>query len=191
MKSTIAVAALDEAGERLEYFHNGGCHTLAGDDYRATLRTDDAFAEALPLYTELVRFDAGPRLRGAALRLAARERLAGHLRRRPQTNPFTRLAVGWMRRRRPRRPVAGRRRTCASSPPPGWPVLPRNSPPPTSSGCSPTRAVRRPRRLTTVAEGCKVLAFRIARGRPFDAAACLAPVAAAWEVALDDLHDRV
>lgn len=191
VKSTIAVAALDEAGERLEYFHNGGCHTLAGDDYRATLRTDDAFAEALPLYTELVRFDAGPRLRGAALRLAARERLAGHLRRRPQTNPFTRLA-DWLDATPPPETAGG-----------GSPAHLRIFATARMAGAAAELAAAHviwlladeggpaAARLTTVAEGCKVLAFRIARGRPFDAAACLAPVAAAWEVALDDLHDRV
>ena len=47
----------------------------------------------LPPYTELVRFDAGPRLRGDELRAAARELLRGHLARRPATNPFERFGA--------------------------------------------------------------------------------------------------
>ncbi|MGZ4276217.1 MAG: DUF1839 family protein, partial [Solirubrobacteraceae bacterium] len=47
--------------------------------------------EVLPPYTELVRFDAGPRLAGAECKDAARALLGGHLRRRPATNPFARF----------------------------------------------------------------------------------------------------
>jgi hypothetical protein len=47
----------------------------------------------LPPYTEIVRFDSGPRLRDAELRAAALDCLRAHLERRPQANPFTAFAA--------------------------------------------------------------------------------------------------
>jgi hypothetical protein len=92
VKSSVAVEAIDLAGERMRYFHNTGLHELAGEDYRGVFRLGRAFSEdVLPPYTELVRFDAGPRLEGPELRAAARELLAGHLARVPASNPFTRF----------------------------------------------------------------------------------------------------
>jgi hypothetical protein len=86
VKTTVIAAAIDRDGERLRYFHNASLHELSGEDYR------EAFAPgALPPYTELVRFDAGPVLSGPALRDAARERLAFHLAHRPSSNPFARF----------------------------------------------------------------------------------------------------
>jgi hypothetical protein len=86
VKTTVIAAAIDPDGEVLRYFHNAGLHELSGEDYREVFTPG-----VLPPYTELVRFDAGPRLAGDALRDAARGRLAFHLSRRPRSNPFERF----------------------------------------------------------------------------------------------------
>jgi hypothetical protein len=93
VKSSIAIEALDAAGERLRYFHGLGYYELSGEDYRGLFRLGRAFSEdVLPPYAELVRFDAGPRLEGERLRSAAREMLRRQLARRPERNPW--LAFG-------------------------------------------------------------------------------------------------
>ncbi|MCW3015013.1 MAG: hypothetical protein JWO02_2105 [Solirubrobacterales bacterium] len=92
VKTSIAVAAIDPAHRRLEYFHNTGRHELEGADYDGLFRTAGAPGEVLPPYTELVRFDAGERLAGERLLAGARQQLENHLRRRPRTNPFMRFA---------------------------------------------------------------------------------------------------
>ncbi|MDX6224047.1 MAG: hypothetical protein QOE64_423 [Frankiales bacterium] len=83
VKTSIALEAIDDAAERLHYFHAGGLYALSGEDFRGALRVAVG-PEVLPPYTELVRFDAGTRLLGAELRAAARDRLQGHLSRRPK-----------------------------------------------------------------------------------------------------------
>jgi hypothetical protein len=93
VKSSIAIEAIDAAGERLRYFHGPGYYELSGDDYRGVFRLGRAFSDdVLPPYTEVVRFDAGPRLKGGDLRRAAYEMLGRQLRLRPQRNPW--LAFG-------------------------------------------------------------------------------------------------
>jgi hypothetical protein len=88
VKTSIAAAAIDREAQWLAYFHNAGRHELRGEDYRGLFA-----AGGLPPYVELVRFDAGPRLEGDALRAAARAVTAHHLARRPATNPFTRFGA--------------------------------------------------------------------------------------------------
>lgn len=88
VKSTVAVEAIDRAGERLLYYHNLGLHELSGDDYCGIFGLDRRAPEMLPPYIELARFDVGEPLRGEALRHAALERLSFHLQRRPAVNPF-------------------------------------------------------------------------------------------------------
>jgi hypothetical protein len=88
VKTTVIAEAIDREASVFRYFHNAGLHELAGEDYRAIFAPG-----ALPPYTELVRFDAGPRLEGAELQAGARERLALHLARRPRTNPFERFGA--------------------------------------------------------------------------------------------------
>lgn len=85
VKTSIAVADLDEVAQRLVYFHNGGLYELTGEDFTNTLSEE---SPGLPPYVELVRFDAGPGLAGMDLHAAARELLPLHLSRRPGTNPF-------------------------------------------------------------------------------------------------------
>jgi len=73
VKSSVVVEGIDPAGERLRYFHGTGLYELSGEDYRGVFRLEQTFSEdVLPPYTELVRFDAGPSLRGAELREALR-----------------------------------------------------------------------------------------------------------------------
>jgi hypothetical protein len=92
VKSSAIPEAIDPEREFLRYFHNAGLYELEGDDYRAVFRLAGEWsADVLPPYTELVRFDRGPRLQGAELRDAARDLLARHLRMRPRSNPFERF----------------------------------------------------------------------------------------------------
>ena len=94
VKTSVIAEAIDHDAERLVYFHNTSLHALDGEDYRGVFRLGREFSpDVLPPYTELVRFDDGPRLRGDELRAAARELLHGHLARRPQTNPFERFGA--------------------------------------------------------------------------------------------------
>jgi hypothetical protein len=88
VKTTVIAEAIDREAEVFRYFHNAGLYELGGEDYRRIFERG-----ALPPYTEVVRFDAGERLRGDALRAAARERLAWHLARRPRSNPFERFGL--------------------------------------------------------------------------------------------------
>jgi hypothetical protein len=89
VKSSIAIEAIDPERERLRYFHGPGFYELFGDDYRGIFRLGRVFSEnVLPPYTELVRFDVGPRLEGEELRRAAFEMLGRQLRRRPARNPW-------------------------------------------------------------------------------------------------------
>jgi hypothetical protein len=88
-KSSIAIEAIDTAGERLHYFHGAGYYALAGEDFRGVFRLGRPFSEdVLPPYAELVRFDAGPRLDGDDLRRGALDMLRHHLARRPRRNPW-------------------------------------------------------------------------------------------------------
>lgn len=82
VKTAIAVEALDAS--QLVYWHNAGLHRLTGDDLAHVL-----VPAPLPGYTEVVRFDAGPRLEGADLRACATELLRDNVLRRPATNPYS------------------------------------------------------------------------------------------------------
>ena len=86
VKTSIIPETIDAEAELLRYFHNAGFYELSGEDFRGVLRV-----EGLPPYTELVRFDGGPRLEGEELREASRELLQQHLERRPAANPFERF----------------------------------------------------------------------------------------------------
>ncbi len=92
VKTSVVAEAIDPEGERLRYFHATGLHELSGDDYRGALRSDAPPApDVMPPYTELVRFDAGTRLRARELRDASLQLFRRHLERRPATNPFVRF----------------------------------------------------------------------------------------------------
>jgi hypothetical protein len=189
VKTSVAVEAIDREGERLRYFHNAGLHELAGDDYRGVF----ARGEGLPPYTELVRFDAGPRLEGEELRAAARASFARHLARRPQSNPFDRFGEA-LARALPElldgdaqryhdyafatvRMAGAAFELCGAAA--AWLYGAR-------AGAA-TAATGR------IVDGCKVLSFRLARRRAFDPEPLVADLAAAWDdaqAALDDLAAR-
>jgi hypothetical protein len=94
VKTTIVPEAIDRGAQVLRYFHNAGLYELSGEDYRGIFRLDGPVnPEILPPYTELVRFDAGARLSGDALRSEARVLLGRHLALRPASNPFVRFGA--------------------------------------------------------------------------------------------------
>jgi hypothetical protein len=191
VKSSVVMEAIDREGERLRYFHNASLYELEGEDYRGVFRLGDGWSpDVLPPYTELVRFDAGPRLEGDALRAAARELLAHHLARRPQTNPFVRFGAA-LGRDLPGllesdaahyhayafatvRMAGSAFEVCASSL--RW-LLGDQAWPASDA-------------FLRVVDGCKVLSFKLARRRPFDPEPAVAELAAAWDegqAALDAL----
>ena len=93
VKSSVVIESIDIGGERLRYFHGPGYYELEGEDYRGVFRLGREFSDdVLPPYTELVRFDAGPRRQGDELRAVALDLLRAHLERRPRSNPFERFA---------------------------------------------------------------------------------------------------
>jgi hypothetical protein len=185
VKSSVALEGIDPAGERLRYFHGTGLYELAGEDYRGVFRLGGDFSEdVLPPYTELVRFDAGPCLRGAELHDAARTLLRGHLARRPASNPFARFAIQ-LERDLPRllegdasdyhayafatvRMVGSAFEVASSQA--EW--LLGDAAGPASQA------------LQRIVEGCKVLSFRLARRRAFEPESALSALAAAWDEAM-------
>jgi hypothetical protein len=188
VKTSVAVEAIDRERERLRYFHNASLYELEGEDFRG------AFApQPLPPYTELVRFDAGPRLQGEELRQAGRELLRKHLRRRPQSNPFTRFGAALGRdlpdllegdqQRYHEYTFANVRMAgaafelCASAV--RW--------------LHGEDAWRASDALQRIVDGCKVLSFKLARRRAFDPEPLVADLAAAWDdaqAALDAVAAR-
>ncbi len=192
VKTSVAPEAIDLAGERLRYFHNGGLHELGEEDYRGALRLDPRPAPGvLPPYIDLVRFDAGPRLAGEELRAAALPVLRHHLARRPADNPFTRFgqqlgadlpgllqgtaesyhAYAFANVR-----MAGSAFEIAAAHV-DW-LLGRSG-----ASCAGT--------LREIVDGCKVLSFRLARRRAFDPAPTLDVLALAWERGLGELDKLV
>lgn len=92
-KTTIVLAALDEAGRRARYFHNAGYFELEGEDFdrlfRLGLPHDPAF---MPFYAERIRIERRRSASPAVLAAQALELLRGHLAWRPVGNPFSRFA---------------------------------------------------------------------------------------------------
>jgi hypothetical protein len=192
VKSSVVLEGIDPTGERLRYFHGTGLYELSGEDYRGVFRLGRAFSEdVLPPYTELVRFDAGPRLRGAELREAARTLLRRHLAHRPASNPFVRFAAQ-LERDLPRlldgdasdyhayafatvRMVGSAFEVAASQA--EWLLGDAAGPA--------SQALRR------IVEGCKVLSFRLARRRQFEPESVLSAAAAAWDQAMELLDATI
>ncbi len=192
VKTSVAIEAIDRAGERLRYFHAATLCELSGEDYRGVFRIGRAYSDdVLPPYTELVRFDAGPRLQSAELRDAARTLLRGHLERRPTTNPFERFGVQ-LRRELPRlldgdasdyHAYAFATVRMAGS---AFEVAASHADWLLRDGAGPAcEALRR------IVEGCKVLSFRLARRRAFEPEELLASLAEAWEEAMARLDEAV
>jgi hypothetical protein len=191
VKSSVVIESIDRAGESMRYFHATALHELSGEDYRNVFRLGRKFsADVLPPYTELVRFDAGPRLEGEALRSAARGILRTHLDRRPATNPFLRFGES-LAEDLPRLlegdaadyhayafatvRMAGSAFEVAASLS-DWLL-------------SDAEPVRKP--LTRIVEGCKALSFRLARRRAFDPEPAIQGLASAWEEGLSRLDEEL
>ena len=176
LKTTVAPEAIDRGGEWMRYFHNAGYFELAGEDYRGAFRMLDHFTDdVMDPFTELVTFDAGPRLSGddAAPRRPA-SCSAATTPGGPRRNPFAAWAdslTGDLPRL-----LRGHRAG-----------LPRVRVRHRAHGRLGLRAVRRSRRLGArrrraqapapafdrVVEGSKTISFRLARRRAFDPHAAL------------------
>jgi Domain of unknown function (DUF1839) len=191
VKSSIAIEAIDAAGERLRYFHGPGYYELSGEDYRGVFRLGRAFSDdVLPPYTEVVRFDAGPRLKGGDLRRAAYEMLGRQLRLRPQRNPW--LAFGERLSKDLPDLLAGTDtnyhayafatvRQCGAAFEVarsfvGW-----------LADLSSAHAGAAADALGRQVNGAKALLFRLARRRAFDPAPAIKQLAEDWETAMDAL----
>ena len=192
VKSSVAVAGIDLAGERLRYFHGTGLHELAGQDYRGVFRLGGDFPEdVLPPYTELVRFDAGARLQGEELHEATLALLRGHLAHRPPDNPFARFGVQ-LEHDLPRL-LAGDAsdyhayafatvRMAGSA----FEVACTEAEWLLGDAAGPASQA-----LQRIVEGCKILSFRLARRRAFEPEATLFALAAAWDEAMELLDAAV
>lgn len=191
VKTTVVPEAIDLAEGRLRYFHNGSLYELDGADYRGIFRLDAADPTTLPPYTELVRFDAGPRLEGEALRTAARERLRYHLDHVRPGNPFERFGArlgqdlpallagddaGYHAYAFATVRMAGAGfEVCAAHV--DWLL---------DEAGAPASAA-----MTEIVEGSKVLGFKLARRRSFDPSEAIATMAAAWDRAFESLDEVV
>jgi hypothetical protein len=192
VKSSVAAEAIDPERGVFRYFHGPGLFECSGDDYAALFRGGALPAgEILPPYAELVRFDAGAALAGGELRAAARELLGRHLTRRPAANPFTVFAQQ-LERTLPGLLGGGLEEYHAyafatvrmagsafelAGAHTDWLLGPT---------AAPITAA-----MAEIVDGCKALSFRLARRRPFDPDALLAPMAGAWERAIDGLDGVV
>jgi Domain of unknown function (DUF1839) len=187
-KSSVAADAIDPRSETLRYFHGRGLYELRNGDYRGAFRTAEGFDDhVLPPYTELVRFDARPRLEGDALHGAARRLLRRHLAKRPSDNPFESFgaqladalpdlldgslddyhayAFATVR-------MAGAAFEIAASHV-RW-LLGSEAEPAVDA-------------MQEIVDGCKTLSFRLARRRPFEPEPRVAALADAWERAMESL----
>jgi hypothetical protein len=192
VKTSVVAEAIDPVAERLRYYHNTSLHELDGEDYAGVFRLGRPFSDdVLPPYTELVRFDAGPRLEGEELRSAALALLRGHLDRRPAGNPFERFGAQ-MTRELPAllegdsadyhayafatvRMAGAAFEICASHV--DWLLG--------DDGADATAALR------SIVDGSKTLSFKLARRRPFDPEPALAELARAWDEAMTSLDGVV
>ncbi len=95
VKTSVAIEAIDRAGERLRYFHATGLYELSGEDYRGVFRIGAPLlrGRAPPLHRARALRRGLDACASEELRAAAHELLRGHLARRPATNPFLRFAA--------------------------------------------------------------------------------------------------
>jgi Domain of unknown function (DUF1839) len=191
VKSSVVVDAIDPPRELMRYFHGAGLHELSGEDYRGVFRLGRPFSEdVLPPYTELVRFDAGSRLRGEELRQAAAPRVRRHLDRRPRRNPFEAFgaqlqadlprllagdAAGFHAYAFATVRMAGSGFQAAAAML-SW-LLGEDAPAAGAFG--------------RIVEGCKTLSFRLARRREFDPGETIAALGTAWEEGMTRLDDAL
>ena len=193
VKSSIAIEAIDAAGERLRYFHGPGYYELSGEDYRGVFRLGRAFSQdVLPPYTELVRFDAGPRLTGQSLRREANEMLRRQLARRPERNPW--LAFGERLSKDLPELLTGTDsgyhayafatvRQCGAAFESAASFVEWLADPACLDARTATEALRRQ------VDGAKSLLLKLARRRPFDPAPAIERLAQDWETAIRALDN--
>jgi len=194
VKSSIAIETIDPAGERLRYFHGLGYYELSGEYYRGVFRLGRAFSDdVLPPYTEIVRFDAGPRLKGADLRRAAYDMLGRQLALRPKRNPW--LAFGERLSKDLPELLASPDtsyhayafatvRQCGAAFEVARSFVEWLADP------SPVHAGPAAEALGRQVDGAKALLFRLARRRVFDPTATIKQLAEDWDAAMDAL-DRL
>jgi Domain of unknown function (DUF1839) len=182
LKTTVAPDIIDRPGERLRYFHNAGLFELSGEDYRGAFRMLEHFTDdVMDPFTEIVIFDAGPRLEGDELRTAARDLLAYHFDRRPASNPF----AAWARCLESDLPrlLAGSAddyheyafvtvRMAGSA----FQLLADHV-----AWTLGEPAAEAAAEFRAIADATKVVSFRLARQRPFKISTVLAPLLHGWE----------
>ena len=192
VKTGVIAESIDLARQRFRYFHNASLYELSGEDFRGAFRIGGDWSEdVLPPYTELIRFDAGPALRGDALRLAALGILRGHLRRVVPGNPFDRFnerlafdlpallagdaalyhAYAFATFR-----MAGAGFELLASHV-DWLLE--------AEGSRATAAMAR------IVDVCKLLGFKLARRRPFDPTDAMRTLSDSWTEALGSLDDAL
>jgi hypothetical protein len=182
VKSSAVIEGIDADEQQMRYFHNGGLFDLSGDDFRGVFAPG-----VLPPYTELARFDAGPRLTGDALRDASRALLPRHLERRPPKNPFESFGA-----------QLGEQLPTLIEGDPAWYhayafATVRMAGAAFELASSYTRWVLddpdtpAAAAFERVVEGCKTLSFKLARRRAFDTEPAVAGLAAAWDEAQERL----
>jgi len=97
-KTTILLADLDLAAQRLGYFHNAGYFELQDEDFRQLFRLEAQPDPAyMPFFAEQVRIDRLERRRAEDLAAMSLELLRRHYARRPATNPFNRFGARFAR----------------------------------------------------------------------------------------------
>jgi hypothetical protein len=86
-KTTVAINRLDLGAKQLDYFHNGGFHSLSGEDFDGLFQLN-ATPETLPFlpYTEFAKFPV-ERACERQQRSVAETLLSRHLARKPESNP--------------------------------------------------------------------------------------------------------
>jgi hypothetical protein len=98
VKTTIALADLDVANQRLRYFHNAGYYELADEDFRQLFRLDQPYQpDYLPLYAELIHLNRVVRREQAELVNLSVGLLRQYVGLRPQDNPILRFAERFTR----------------------------------------------------------------------------------------------
>jgi Domain of unknown function (DUF1839) len=192
VKTGVIAESIDVADKRFRYFHNASMYELSGDDFDGVFRQGPGWSEdVLPPYLELIRFDAGPALRGDALRAAARELLRGHLDRMVPGNPFDRFSA----RLATDLPalLAGDANlyhayTFATFRMAGAGFELLSSHVDWLLGADGTAATEA---MARIVDGCKLMGFKLARRRAFDPTEAMQTLSQSWTEALGSLDDAV
>jgi Domain of unknown function (DUF1839) len=192
VKTGVIAESIDLAGQRFRYFHNASLFELAGKDFRGAFRLGDDWSEdVLPPYTELIRFDAGPRLQGVELRTVARGMLRGHLGRMVPGNPFD--GFGERLDSDLATLLAGdaalyHAYTFATFRMAGAGFELLASHLEWLLGAEGARSIGA---MARIVDGCKMLGFKLARRRMFDPTEAMRALSSAWTEAMGSLDDAL